>query len=168
MNFEIYPFWNFEKCNVENSDNAQGLEDVKIKKDGIFCLKDGLQLLENTVCSQRGRYIWVSRSIMYIFKTLYPCRFTGVGPLFWYNHHDLCFIFNKVLDFIYEKHHHRLQSWKLNFLRPNFLKSYADAVAQKGAFLKVLLMVLSSKYTKTITWHKVLLVYYSFTKWSNW
>ena len=45
----------------------------------------------------------------------------------------ICLAFNAILDFIYQHHHHQLQSWGLNFLQPRFLQNYADAVSQKGA-----------------------------------
>ena len=53
--------------------------------------------------------------------------------LFGRNPTEICLIFNEVVDLIYQHHHHRLQSWDLNFLQPRFLQSYADAVSQKDA-----------------------------------
>ena len=38
-----------------------------------------------------------------------------------------------TLDFIYQRHHHRLELWNLHFLQPPYLQRYADAVAGKGA-----------------------------------
>ena len=54
-------------------------------------------------------------------------------PLFGRNPTEICLIFNEVLDFVYQHHDHRLQLWDLNFLKPRFLQSYADAVSHKGA-----------------------------------
>ena len=36
-----------------------------------------------------------------------------------------CLIFNKVMDIIYETHHHRIESWDQIFLSPNQLHNYA-------------------------------------------
>ena len=40
-----------------------------------------------------------------------------------------------TLDFIYQRHHHRLELWNLYFLQPPYLQRYADPVAGKGARL---------------------------------
>ena len=36
-------------------------------------------------------------------------------------------------DFLYQRHHHRLESWDLFFVQPPYLQRYADPVAEKGA-----------------------------------
>ena len=38
-----------------------------------------------------------------------------------------------TLDFLYQRHHRRLESWDLFFVQPPYLQRYADAVAGKGA-----------------------------------
>ena len=40
-----------------------------------------------------------------------------------------------TLDFIYQRHHDRLESWNFYFLQPPYLQRYADAVAGKSASL---------------------------------
>ena len=50
--------------------------------------------------------------------------------LFRRNPTELCLIF--TLDFIYQCHHHRLESWNLYFLQLPYLQRYTDAVAGKG------------------------------------
>lgn len=44
-------------------------------------------------------------------------------------------ICSKVVDFIYDEHHHRLTQWNNNLLNPNLLERYADAIHQKGGAL---------------------------------
>ena len=44
---------------------------------------------------------------------------------------ELRFIF--TFGFVYQRHHHRLESWSLYFLQPSYLQRYADTVAGKGA-----------------------------------
>ena len=130
---EIYPYWNFERFNLENFDNVQCLTDFLIRKNNIFRLKECLQLPENIACSQRSTYESVEGLCIFLNTLSYPYRFTNMVPLFGHNPTEICLIFNDVLHFIYQHHHHRLQSWDLNFLQPRFLQSYADAVSQKGA-----------------------------------
>ena len=52
-------------------------------------------------------------------------------PLFGRNPTELRLIF--ALDFIYQRHHHRIESWNLYFLQPPYLHRYADAVVREGA-----------------------------------
>ena len=56
------------------------------------------------------------------------------------NPSEICLILNKVLDLVYDAHHHCLASWDQPFLSPQYitrvLKSCADAVHNKGAPLK--------------------------------
>ena len=36
-----------------------------------------------------------------------------------------------TLDFLYQRHHHKLESWDLFFVQPPYLRRYADTVAGK-------------------------------------
>ena len=45
---KIYPYWNFEKFDLGNIDDAQCLTDFHIRKNDIFRLKECLQLSENS------------------------------------------------------------------------------------------------------------------------
>jgi len=54
-------------------------------------------------------------------------------PHFGRNPTKLCLIFNRIVDFIYEHHHHRLQSWDQFFLQPDQLHKYAQGVHHQGA-----------------------------------
>ena len=64
-------------------------------------------------------------------KTFQPCRCKDMVQLFERNPTGLRLIF--TLDFLYQRHHHRLESWDLFFVQPPYLQRYADAVAGKGA-----------------------------------
>ena len=48
---EIYSYWNSEKINLENFDDAQCLTDFQMKQS-IFCLIECLEFPENIVWSQ--------------------------------------------------------------------------------------------------------------------
>ena len=61
----------------------------------------------------------------------YPYIYKDMVPLFGRNSTELHLLF--TLDFIYQRHHQRQESWNLYFLQPPFLQRYADAAAGKGA-----------------------------------
>ena len=48
-----------------------------------------------------------------------PCRCKDVVPLFERNPNGLRLIF--TLDFLYQRQHHRLESWDLSFVQPSYL-----------------------------------------------
>ena len=45
-------------------------------------------------------------------------------------------IFNTVLEFVYNSHHHRLESWNQPFLLPQVLERYAQIIHNRGAPLQ--------------------------------
>lgn len=47
----------------------------------------------------------------------------------------LCMVTNKVVDYIYDIHGHRIMDWN-HELRPAHLQTYANAVHAKGAALE--------------------------------
>ena len=48
----------------------------------------------------------------------------------------LCMITNKVLDFIFDMHGHRIMEWNNTVLNPRSLEIYCNAIAAKGAALE--------------------------------
>ena len=63
-------------------------------------------------------------------------EYTGMANRFGRNPSELCLIFNKVMDTIYETHPHRLESWDLPFLSPDQLRNFALDVHQRCAPLQ--------------------------------
>ena len=104
----------------------QRLTDFWIKKNDILRLFECLELSESTACYQK------SRCDRILLKRLSnPCRCEDMAPLFERNPTGLCWIF--ILDFLYQRHHCRLDSWDLFFVQPPYLQRDEDAVAGKGA-----------------------------------
>ena len=72
--------------------------------------------------------------IMHSFEKLSnPHRCKDIVPLFERNPTRFRLIL--TLDFLYQRHHYRLESWDLFFVQPLYLQRYADAVAGEGASL---------------------------------
>ena len=76
-------------------------------------------------------------SFMHTFgKTFLPIQMQRHSTIIWRNQSELRLIF--TLDFIYQRHHHRIvkfitEYWNFFFLQAPYLQRYADAVAGKGA-----------------------------------
>ena len=65
----------------------------------------------------------------------YPNRYYDLVPCFGRSVSELCYIFNKMVDIISLRHGYLLQSFEQEWLQSNMLKSYADAVHEKGGAL---------------------------------
>ena len=52
------------------------------------------------------------------------------------NQTEICLLYNTVLDFVYDNHHHRLETWNQPILQPQNLVIYADKIYQRGAPLE--------------------------------
>ena len=111
----------------------QRLTDSWVKKNDILRLFECLELSESTVCYQKSRCDCNVALCILLTRLSNPWRCKDMVPLFEWNPTGLCLIF--TLDFLYQRHHHRLESWDLFFVQPPYLQRYADAVAGKGASL---------------------------------
>ena len=109
----------------------QRLTDFWIKKNDILRLFECLELSESTACYQKSRCDCIVALCILLKRLSNPCRCKDMVPLFAWNPTGLRLIF--TLDFLYQRHHHRLESWDLFFVQPPYLQRYADAVAGKGA-----------------------------------
>ena len=109
----------------------QRLTDFWIKKNDILRLFECLELSESTACYQKSRCDRIVALCMLLRRLSNPCRCKDMVPLFERNPARLSLIF--TLDFLYQCHHHRLESWGLSFVQPPYLQRHGDAVAGKGA-----------------------------------
>ena len=73
---------------------------------------------------------------MLLKRLAYPCRFSDmIETRFGRSVSELCMITNRVMDFIYDTHGHRITQWNPAVLNPGFLEQYVAAIAGKGAAL---------------------------------
>ena len=102
-------------------------------KNDILRLFECLELSESTACYQKSRCDRIVALSILLKRLSNPRRCKDMVPLFARNLTRFRLIF--TLDFLYQRHHHRLESWDLFFVQPPYLQRYADAVAGKGASL---------------------------------
>ena len=133
---ELYPYWKFEKFDMNKWDEERSQTELRFSKNDLLALKEVLQLPEKIVCSQRTVCSSIEGLVILLKRLAFPCRYTDMVESFGRNPTEICLIFNTVLDFIYEQHHHRLESWNQIFLQPPKLISYCNAVHAKGAPLQ--------------------------------
>ena len=133
---EIYPFWKYDKSDLENMDEAQCKREFRFLRSHIYDLKNVLNIPEKIVTCQRTVSSGVDALCILLKRLAFPFRYTDMVPTFGRNETELCLIYDHMLDYIYTQHHHRLQSWNQHFLQPAILQEYANVIHEKGAPLE--------------------------------
>ena len=129
----IYPYWKYEEFDFQTWDEVECRTELRFDKNDLPLLMRYLQIPERIVCEQ-GTVCDGMESLCILLKRLaYPCRYIDMTRRFGRNPTELCLIFNKVVDIVYDTHQHRLKSWDQPFLSADHLHNYALAVHQHGA-----------------------------------
>ena len=130
---DIYPFWNFERFDLDLWDDVRCNIDFRFQKSHIFQLFEILNVPETLVTSQGTVCDGVESLCILLKRLAFPCRYTDMVPIFGRSSVELCLIFNTLVDHFYDLHSHRLRSWNQPLLQPNKLAEYCDVIHQKGA-----------------------------------
>ena len=117
-------------------DEVQCKREFRFLRSHIYHLRNVLNIPEKIVTCQRTVSSGVDALCILLKRLAFPCRYTDMVPTFGMNETELCLIYNRMLNYIYTQHHHRLQSWKQHFLQPAVLEEYAYVIQEKGAPLE--------------------------------
>ena len=118
--------WDEEECKVE----------LRFDKSDLAVQLHALRFPDRFVCSQRTVCSGMEGLCILLKRLSFPCRFTDMVMRFGRNPTELCLIFNHVLDFVYQTHQHRLNSWNQPFLNTPALQQYAQSIHARGAPLQ--------------------------------
>ena len=132
----LFPFWKFDHFTIDNWDEAECYIDLRFHKSHLQSLLQCLQIPDRIVCPQRTTCNGMEGLCILLRKLAYPCRYTDMAVRFGRNPTELCLIYNAVLNFVYDTHHHRLENWEQPFLDAEHLASYANAISNCGAPLQ--------------------------------
>ena len=105
---ELYPYRNVERFNFDNLDNTQCLADFRFEKEHILRLTQALGITRKVICSQRSTCDGVEATCILLKRLAFPCRYSDMVSSFGRNPTEICLIFNRVLDIVYDAHHNRL------------------------------------------------------------
>ena len=133
---EIYPFWKYDKFDLENMDEAQCKIEFRFLLSHIYDFKNVLNIPGKISTCQRTVNSGVDALCILLKRLAFPCQYTDMVPTFGRNETELCLIYNRMLNYVYTQHHHRLQSWSQHFLQPGILQEYANVMHEKGAPLE--------------------------------
>ena len=133
---KVFPYWKFEAFNFESWGDVECLTELRFNKSYIPKLIQCLGIPDRIVCQQGTVCSGIEAFCIFLKRLAYPCRYTDMVHRFGRSAPELCLIFNEVLNFVYDNHRHRLQSWEQPFLSPDQLKTYAEVIHELGAPLE--------------------------------
>ena len=81
-------------------------------------------------CSQRSIADGVEGLCILLKRLAYPCRYSNMLPRFARPVPVLCTISNTVLDFMSERHGHRILHWNKTVLNPLSLETYINGITR--------------------------------------
>ena len=132
----LYPYENYRRFQLEEKDSAECKTEFRFDKNDIPFLAEALQVPEVFKCHQ-GTVCDGTEGLCILLKRFaYPCRYSDMVSCFARPVPEIAMISNRMVDFIYEQHSHRITRWNGTVLNPDQLETYADAVSAKGAPLE--------------------------------
>ena len=130
-----FPYDSYNRFNLEDINEAECIAEFRFEKRHILQLEEVLQIPALMKCNQRSVFTGTEGLCLLLKRLAYPCRYSDLIHRFGRPVPVLGMITNKVIDYIYDVHHHKITTWNNDILNPVALQMYADAISAKGAAL---------------------------------
>ena len=130
------PYDSYESFDFDVLEEDECLSEFRFQKHDIPLLAEVLGVLDVFKCSQRSIADGVEGLCILLKRLAYPCRYSDMLPRFARPVRLLCMISNTVLDFIFERHGHRILQWNNTVLNLLSLETYSNAITAQGAPLQ--------------------------------
>lgn len=131
----VFPYEIYERFELANVDEAECKAEFRVEKSDLPQLADALRIPQIFKCDQRSECDGMEGLCMLLRRLAYPCRYSDLIARFGRPVPEICMMTNKVLNFIFENHGHRITQWNNTILNPECLEQYAEAIYAKGAAL---------------------------------
>ena len=130
-----YSHWDYSLFDLESFPEAECYTEFRFKKNDILRLKNALQIPNEIICYNYNdiKADGIEALCILLRRLCYPTRFADLIPRFGRPVPQLCMIFNQLLDFLNDTWGHLLDTLNQPWLSPHNLRSFADAVHEKGA-----------------------------------
>lgn len=123
----------YARFDLEDIDLAECKAEFRVEKQDILRLAEALHLPNTFRCQQRSVCPGIEGLCMVLKRMAYPCRYSDMIPRFGRPVSVLSLVTNRVVDYIYETHAHRITQWNANLLNPDAIQSYAEVISGKGS-----------------------------------
>lgn len=131
----VFPYEIYERFELANVDEAECKAEFRVEKSDLPQLADALRIPQIFKCDQRSECDGMEGLCMLLRRLAYPCRYSDLIARFGRPVPEICMMTNKVLNFIFENHGHRITQWNNTILNHECLEQYAEAIYAKGAAL---------------------------------
>ena len=128
----IYPYWKYNTFDVGMIDDEQGFNDFRFGKNDLYTLLDVFNIPNRIIASQGTACSDIEALCILLKRLAFPCRYSDMTPMFGRNMTEMCLIYNKMVDHIYQQHAEKLNDWNQPMLAPGQLQIYADTIHAKG------------------------------------
>ena len=128
-----FPYNSYASFDLGEMDPAECYTEFRVEKWHIPLLADRLQIPPTFQCPQRSVCDGIEGLCMLLKRLAYPCRYSDMVHRFARPVPVLSMITNTVLDYVYDRHGHRLTQWNNQVMDPNHLQQYADVISAKGS-----------------------------------
>jgi len=128
------------KQKIENKDKNASMNqwcvyNSVVEKRDLHTLGEVLEIPPTFKCQLRTVCDGMEGLCMLLRRLAYPCHYSNMIALFGRPVIELCMITNRVMDFTYDLHGHRITQWNPTILNSRLLEEYATAISDKGAAL---------------------------------
>lgn len=129
------PYKSYPKFQLDTIDEDECIAQFRFQKEDVLILAAALQV-PNVFSCQQGTVCEGAEALCILLRRMaYPCRYNDLVPQFGRPVPELSLICNEVVNFIYERHGHRICEWNHFLLNANALERYSEAITSKGAAL---------------------------------
>ena len=101
-------------------------------KNDLYTLLDVFNVPNRIIASQGTACSDIEALCILLKRLAFPCRYSDMTPMFGRNMTEMCLIYNKMVDHIYQQHAEKLNDWNQPMLAPGQLQIYADTIHAKG------------------------------------
>ena len=129
----IYPYWKYSTFNVGMIDDEQSFIDFRFGKNDLYTVLDVFNIPNRIIASQGTACSDIEALCILLKRLAFPCRYSGMTPMFGRNMTEMCLIYNKMVDHIYQQHAEKLNDWNQPMLAPSQLQICTDTIHAKGA-----------------------------------
>ena len=121
----VFPYENYDRFDFDEIDPAEGKAEFPFEKRDLLQLIEALGIPEVFVCDQRSVCDGLEGLCIALRRFAYPCWYSDLIPRFSRPVPEISMISTKVVDFIYDEHHHHLTQWNNNLLNSASMERYA-------------------------------------------
>ena len=129
------PYWKYEKFDLDHLENDECVAEFRFQKDDIYDLTGVLQVPDEIVSYNGTKVSDIEALCIFLKRHAYPCRYLDLIHRFARPVIELCII-NNCLKFHYERWGHLFTTVNQQWLSPDNLQVFANAIHDKRAPLE--------------------------------